>query len=279
MPYRRNLIDQLEVIKSLIQSGFTLQESLTLSNPPQDLLVPVDFAEDWQNLRAQILEGEFSALSGIQGLISRIELDVEVSEAYQKTTSMPQAQSYVCGVLVLGALALRFCFFDSDFQNTDVAACVLLVAATSTQIGIYRYFLRESWFHDWLKFIQNLENQIRCGKTPQQSLRDQINFRINPKIPKELLQTELPLPSNKTGPLEENARKSWKLICLAQTRGISLGQFIQHQRERLLKKLISHYASAATQLSLLMLVPLYFLFLPACLLVILGPLMQKLTRI
>ncbi len=283
MPYRRNLIDQFEVIKSLIQSGFTFQESLNLANPDRSLLVPAEFAREWQEIKIQILEGQLSGAQALQSLISRIELDVEVSEAFQKTSAMAVAQSYICGFLFLGALILRVWLSDAPFQVTDGLAFLMIAIAALSQWKIYRHFLRESWFHDWLKFISNFESQIRSGKTPQQALQEN-RERLNKKIPEYLLDPEKNSEPNRTakkniGPLEKSAQKSWNLIWLAHSRGLGLGQFLERQREILLKKLLAHYSIAATRLSLLMLIPLYLLFLPACLMVMLGPLLASLFKI
>jgi hypothetical protein len=269
-------IFHLDSLRSFLECGFTFQEALHLHQPRRKLRMPPELAEDWLRLRKQIQSGEAAGSQLLGTFISKLEFQLEMAESLKRATAMPIAQCVVCLVIFVMTLLFRVGLFSSGWTTVDGVAALFLTFAVLLQSALLRHFLKDRWFGEWLQFLQNLEMRIRNGKTPQGSLQELNQHNSAQRIPIELRKPCL--PSSRKEALYEEAFSAWEQIWSAFERGGSIGKILEAQRRRLGRLWRERQQQKTLRLSFLSLIPLYFFFLPACLLVLLGPLLAQLLQ-
>jgi hypothetical protein len=263
MSRQRKVLEKIAFTVSMLEAGFTFQESLRRLSE-ESLIVSRDIAEHWQDLRKKVVAGENGALSSLRTFVRQLQLQEELEALVRKMNSLPLLQSIVCGGIFFLCLMSRLIFFGFFLANPDYLAFGLLILGTLLFLWIFISMKRDFWLVPWIHGLGLLEAKIESGKTLQQSLSEVPELRSlekNPRLQKS--------------PLFDPAQHSWTLVQEAALRGTPLLPLLRSSQNYLIEGLRQECEQRSLKLSFFFLIPLYGMFLPANLLIILGPMLQS----
>ncbi len=270
------IIDRLSFMLSMLESGFTFQESLRRLGT-ENVTVSRAIAAEWIQIRDDIQSGGSTAIASLKTFIEQLRLSDELSNLRSKVIALPTLQALIsCGIFLVCAVA-RVLQFGFRIYWSDLISMGLLVLGWAAFIFIRSLMTKDLWLTEWIQTLSLLESRMQSGKTLQQALAEvRAGYRDRPRSRQwRALMHESPRP-RKVSELYSSAEESWKLIEEGASRAIPILPLFASCRKNLLFSLKNSCEERGTRLAFLFLLPLYLFFLPACLSIILSPLLHSL---
>jgi hypothetical protein len=287
----QSLKSQFELLSLKIATGSTLEAAL--HQQKHQPIISKKISRQWSWLRENILNGRIPPRAGVNAFIDLIEVHIYCQSENQKRGLNAKIQSRVLGLLcVFTIMALSW------IMNTPLWSVLNLISLSLVSIGylclnlIARRSLRQLWRLDWMMFWFYVGTLIEWGMTPAQSFIQSLGWcdhaQSLPNSMRESLQKlakhlrlvnhELKnsLPSSING-IEKMDIEIISQFGVAASEGLQTSSLIKNYT-LIYKKWMQEKLQATSETnSYLNLVPLYFCFVPAIFLVLIGQIILNLS--
>lgn len=288
-----DLCAQLEVVQLRVASGQTLSQSLR-DMPRADC--PRKLAETWVRLRELMQGGRLSVETGLQAFTAQLRLQHELRSKLQEKTLIPKMQFYLILLSALAFALSSFYLYPPELRPSTFLYGLALGLFGGAYLWVrweFHNFHARLWFSDWLFFLGKVRAQMQWGQTLNAALKESLADGIPSEFPSVLRHNlesffekcRQGRPEDfkiKKAPRTHDAelrRAFLELHIFAdlERQGQSCGTFIGRSLELSLKSFDQKLSLQSQTLSLRLLLPLFILCVPAFLILIFGPLLQRLT--